>query len=124
MSPVRWILPAAAAALVAGLAHAGDPVKLSKAELEQVLSGKSISYNNINGSAAIVSFEKDGRVTYKGSGNSKPSTGTWVAGDDGRYCVTITSGKVQDHCRRVLKTDTGYALSNSSGELIPINGLD
>ena len=114
---------AAAVALVAGPAHAGDPVKLDKAELEKVLAGKSISYPNVNGSATIVNFEKDGRATYK-AGNAKPSLGTWQAGDDGRYCIKITSGLAQDHCRRVLKTDTGYALSTAAGELIPISGLD
>jgi hypothetical protein len=126
MSLVRWIFPAAAAAaaLAAGLAHAGDPVKLDKADLEKTLAGKSISYANINGSAAIVNFEKDGRVTYKSGGTSKPAVGTWQAGDDGRYCIKITTGNVQDHCRRVWKTDSGYALGGANGELIPINGLD
>ncbi len=119
----RSILPVAAAALVAGLAHAGEPAKLDKADLEKLLAGKSISYSNVNASVAIVNFDKDGRATYK-TGNSKASIGTWQAGDDGRYCIKITSGTVQDHCRRVWKTDSGYALSNANGELIPVSGLD
>jgi hypothetical protein len=123
MSLARSLSLAAAAALVAGLAQAGDAVKLEKAELEKLLPGKSISYSNINGASAIVTFEKDGSVTYK-TGNSKPSLGTWQVEDDGRYCIKITSGKVRDHCRRVLKTDTGYALSDANGELIPISGLN
>lgn len=123
MSRLHRSLVAAAAALVAGLAQAGDPVRLDKAELERVLGGKSISYNNINGSAVIVSFEKDGRASYK-PGGGRASTGTWTAGDDGRYCIKIISGTTQDHCRRVMKTDTGYVLGGANGELIPINGLD
>ena len=113
----------AAAAAFACVAEAGEPVKLDKATLESTLAGKTISYTNINGSAAIVYFEKDGRATYK-TGNSKPSVGTWQAGDDGRYCIKITSGTAQDHCRRVWKTDTGYAIVGGGGELIPVNGLD
>ena len=113
----------AAAAAFACLAEAGEPAKLDKADLEKVLAGKSINYTNVNGSAAIVFFEKDGRATYK-TGNSRPSVGTWQAGEDGRYCIKITSGTVQDHCRRVWKTDTGHALGGPGGELIPVSGLD
>ncbi len=123
MASMRWIFPMIVAALAAGPAHAGDPVKLKKVDLENLLSGKSISYPNVNGTAVIVSFEKDGRVTYR-SANNKESVGTWQAGDDGRYCIKIASGSVQDHCRRVWKTDTGYALGGSGGELIPVSGLD
>ena len=124
MSLARSLSAAVSAAVVTGLAHAGEPVKLDKAELEKVLTGKSISYVNINGSATIVNFEKDGRATYK-TGTSKASIGTWEAGTDSRYCIKITSGTVQDHCRRVWKTDTGYALNNpGGGDLIPIRGLD
>ncbi|HEX2542521.1 MAG TPA: hypothetical protein VHM00_15730 [Caldimonas sp.] len=123
MFRMRRALPAAAAVLIAGAAYAADPVKLDKAELEKVLAGKSISYLNVNGAAANVHFEKDGRATYR-TGNSRPSSGTWQAGDDGRYCIKITSGTAQDHCRRVWKTDTGYALGGAGGELIPVNGLD
>ena len=124
MPLARPLVLAATAPIVTALAHAGEPVKLDKATLEKVLTGKSISYVNINGAATIVNFEKDGRATYK-TGTSKPSIGTWEAGNDSRYCIKITSGTVQDHCRRVWKTDTGYALNNpGGGELIPINGLD
>jgi hypothetical protein len=125
MSFARSLSPClAAAAVAAGLAHAGEPAKLDKAALEQALNGKSISYTNINGSATIVNFEKDGRATYK-TGTSKASSGTWEVDNDSRYCIKITSGTVQDHCRRVWKTDTGYALNNpGGGDLIPIRGLD
>jgi hypothetical protein len=123
MPASHFIFPAVAAALVAGLAHAGDPVKLGKADIEKALAGKSISYSNANGAATVVNFEKDGRATYK-AGNAKPSVGTWQAGDDGRYCIKITSGTVQDHCRRLWKTDSGYALGGANGELTPIDGLE
>lgn len=123
MSIARSMSQAAAFALVAGLAHAGEPQKLDKADLEKVLSGKSINYTNINGSSALVNFEKDGRVTYR-TGNSKASVGTWQAGEDGRYCIKITSGNAQDHCRRIWKTDTGYSLSDAQGALLPVSGLN
>ena len=123
MLHARALVWVAACAACAGLAHAGDPVKLGKADLEKTLTGRTINYSNINGSSASVSFEKDGRVTYK-TGNTKGSVGTWQAGEDGRYCIKITSGKADDHCRRVWKTDTGYALGGSGGELIPVSGLD
>lgn len=123
MHPARPALLFAACAAFAGLAHAGEPQKLDKSALEKVLSGKSINYTNINGSSAMVNFEKDGRATYK-TGNSKGSVGTWQAGDDGRYCIKITSGLAQDHCRRVWKTDTGYSLSDAQGALLPVSGLD
>ena len=123
MKLARSIVVASAAALLAGLAHAGDPVKLSKEELEKALSGKSISYSNINGSATIVNFEKDGRATYK-TGNGKASIGTWEAGNDSRYCIKITSGTAQDHCRRIWKTDTGYAVVTGNDNMVPVNGLD
>jgi len=113
----------AACTAFACLAQAGEPAKLDKADLEKALTGKSMNYANINGSSATVIFEKEGRVTYK-TGNSKASVGTWQAGEDGRYCIKITSGKADDHCRRLWKTDTGYALGSSSGELVPVSGLD
>ena len=123
MSLLRLLSSAGIAALAAGLAHAGEPAKMEKAELERVLSGKSISYTNVNGSAALVNFEKDGRATYK-TGNSKASIGTWSVGDDGRYCIKITSGNTPDHCRRVWKTDTGYAINGGTDNLVPVSGLE
>ena len=120
MPLTRSLSLAGAAALVAGLAHAGDPVKMEKADLEKALSGKSMSYLNVNGSAAMVNFEKDGRATYK-TGNSKASIGTWQVGDDGRYCIKIISGNTPDHCRRVWKTDTGYAINGGTDNLVPVN---
>lgn len=121
---IHTIAACAAAMAFAVSAQAGEPTKLSKEELEKVLTGKTINYTNVNGSSAIVTFEADGRATYKGGGNSKASIGTWQAGDDGRYCIKITSGKADDHCRRVLKTDTGYSLRTGNGELLPVSGLE
>lgn len=118
------IAACAAAVAFSVSAQAGEPVKLGKDELDKLLSGKTINYTNVNGSSATVTFEKDGRATYKGGGNSKASTGTWQAGDDGRYCIKITSGRADDHCRRVWKTDTVYSLSTGSGEMLAVTGLD
>lgn len=123
MRCTRSICAITACAAFAGIAHAGDPVNLGKADLEKLLAGKSISYTNINATSVIVTFENDGRATYR-SGNSKASVGTWQANDEGRYCIKIASGIAQDHCRRVWKTDTGYALGGANGELVPVGGLD
>ena len=123
MSRMRWIFAVALAAVVTSVAHAGEPARLDKAEVEKALSGKTMNYSNINGSAAILNFEKDGRLTYK-TGNSKAAVGTWEARDDGRYCIKMTTGSVPDHCRGLWKTDTGYAIGSSTGELIPVGGLN
>jgi hypothetical protein len=125
MSPASSILSALAAALVASAAHAAEPVKVEKADLEKLLAGKTINYANVNGSAAIVVFGADGRVTYRAGAGGRTSTGTWAAEDGGRYCVKIASGTASDHCRHVWKTDAGYALGTAKGEnLVPVSGLD
>lgn len=126
MSFARSILCAAVAALVAPLAIAADPVRLDKGELEKMLPGKTINYSNVNGTSAIVTFAADGRVTYKGGGGGKTSTGTWSAEENGRYCVKITSGTTTDHCRSIWKTDAGYMIGQgrSSENLIPVSGLN
>jgi hypothetical protein len=124
MSGRPLLLVAAAAALVAGTALAGDPVKVEKADLEKALPGKTLSYMNVNGSAASVSFFADGRANYKTS-TSRGSTGTWSVEESGRYCIKITSGAHNDHCRHVWKTDAGYALGNGKGEnLTPVSGFE
>ena len=124
MTIARSIVLASASALAAGAAHAADPVKLERAELEKLLPGRSLHYANVNGSTAIVHFAPDGRATYK-TGNGKGSTGTWAIEDNGRYCIKITSGTTNDHCRHIWKTDSGYATGNGKGDnLVPLSGLD
>lgn len=108
----------AALALAAGAALAADPVKLDKAGVETALSGKSVSYANQNGSAAVILFGSDGRATYR-TGNTRPSIGTWTVDDSGRYCVKFSSGVAQDHCRSLWKTDAGWGLGTAKpGELV------
>ena len=125
MKTTRSILLALTTAAAAGATNAADPVRLDKAELEKMLPGKTLNYTNVNGTAAIVRFEPDGRATYR-SGNAKGATGTWTVEDNGRYCIKFTSGTTQDHCRSLWKTDAGYATGagRSSDNLQPVSGLD
>ena len=120
---MRVSVPILASLALAGVAQAADPVRLDKAAVEKLLPGRSINYSNVNGTGVIVTFGADGSFKYK-SGNSRDSLGTWSVGEDGRYCAKITTGIAQDHCRSILKTDTGHALRNTTGELVPVTGLD
>ncbi|NUZ05784.1 DUF995 domain-containing protein [Piscinibacter koreensis] len=124
MTVVRSIVAMLGWAVLAGVAHAADPMKVAKGDLEQLLPGKTLSYRNVNGVGAVVYFEPGGRATYR-TGNAREATGTWTVEGDGRYCIKITSGRTQDHCRHVWKTDSGYATGNGKGEdLQPLSGLD
>ncbi len=109
-----------AALFVATAAHGDEPVKLGKEEAQKALAGKTVSYRNVNGSGGALFFDTDGRVTYRVTGGTaRPSAGTWEIQDNGRYCVKFTSGTATDHCRSIWKTDSGFALGSTTGELIP-----
>ena len=92
------------------LAYAADPVRLTKEETQQALSGKSITYGNRNGNQVLTYFGPDGRLTQRSLTTSRSSAGTWTVEDDGRFCVKIISGTGADACRHLLRTDTGYAM--------------
>lgn len=119
--------PRAVAALLTALTltgvQAADPVRLGKDEVEKLLPGKTLNYANVNGSSAVVVFGVDGRASYK-TGGTRESIGTWSIQDDGRYCIKITTGSAQDHCRFLWRTDAGLRLRNTSGEFVPVSGLD
>ena len=111
------------ALVVAPLAHAADPVRLTKDETQQALSGKTMNYGGKEGRPIRIFFAANGNVSQR-TGNADPSTGNWTVEDDGRYCIKIIKGKFPDVCRHVLRTDAGLVLSDSKGNLIPIDGIE
>ena len=100
------------ALVAAPLAHAADPVKLTKEETQQTLSGKSLTYKGREG-AILTYFSADGNVTHRTFTSSRTSTGTWTVEDDGRYCIKIIKGTAPDGCRYLMRTDTGSGISES-----------
>jgi hypothetical protein len=103
------------ALLAAPLAHATDPVRLSKEETQQALSGKSMTYGGRSGAQIMTFFSADGKVTQRTLTSSRTSSGTWTVEDDGRFCLKIISGTGSDACRHLLRTDTGFAMSTAQG---------
>ncbi len=108
------LLPLAlfSALVAAPPAHAADPVKLTKEETQQTLSGKSVTYKGREG-AILTYFSADGNVTHRTFTSSRTSSGTWTVEDDGRYCIKITKGTAPDVCRYLMRTDAGYGISES-----------
>ncbi len=100
------------ALLVAPLAQGADPVKLSKDETQQTLSGKSITYKGREG-AVQAYFAADGNVSLRTFTSSRTSTGTWTVEDDGRFCIKVSKGTANDSCRFLMRTDTGFGMSDS-----------
>jgi hypothetical protein len=125
-TPAR--LAVAMAIAITSLAHAGDPVPLNKEETQKALAGKSITYPARGGGAAggsiVIFFATEGRMTLKMTTSPRTSSGTWSVEDDGRYCIKVTSGTASDGCRRLLKTDTGYAMKTGSGEIVPVDKME
>jgi hypothetical protein len=127
MTVVLARLAVATAIAATSLAHAGDPVPLNKEETQKALAGKSLSYasrGSVAGSTVVIFFTPEGRMTVKFSNNPRTSSGTWSVEDDGRYCLKVTSGTFPDGCRRLLKTDTGYAMKTGSGEIVPVDKME
>ena len=123
---INGLLPLAlfSVALAAPLAHAADPVKLTKEETQQALSGKSITYS-ARGTTVTSIFAPDGKLTVRPMSAARLSAGTWTIDDEGRFCVKIISGTAADSCRYLMKTDTGYAMSNAQGGgVIPIEKME
>jgi hypothetical protein len=116
MCPRRFVLHGLAATLVAAtsVARAADPVKLTKEETQQALSGKSITYT-ARGTTVTSIFGPDGKLTVRPLSAARLSTGTWTVDDEGRFCVKIISGTAGDSCRHLVKTDTGYAMTTAQG---------
>lgn len=123
MMVARFSPMALLVALVAPPSHAADPVRLTKDETQQALSGKSMNYGGKGGRPIVTFFAANGNVTQR-AGNAEPSTGTWNVEDDGRFCIKIIKGRFPDVCRHVLRTDAGLALSDAKGNLIPIEGME
>jgi hypothetical protein len=121
-------LAVATAIAATSVAHAGDPVQLSKEETQKALAGKSITYEarggGVAGGSVVIFFATEGRMTFKLTGSPKISSGTWSVDDDGRYCIKIISGTASDGCRHLLKTDTGYAMKTGRGEIVPVDKLE
>jgi hypothetical protein len=114
MNNPRLQLVLFSALLAAPLAHASDPVKLTKEETQQALSGKSITYS-ARGTTVTSIFAPDGKLTVRPMSAARLSTGTWTVDDEGRFCVKIISGTAGDSCRHLVKTDTGYAMTTAQG---------
>jgi hypothetical protein len=112
MNKKRLPLVLFSAFVVAPLAHAAEAVKLSKEETQKTLSGKSITYKGREG-ALQTYFAPDGNVTHRSFTSSRTSTGTWTVEDDGRFCIKIIKGTGNDSCRFLMRTDTGFGMSDS-----------
>lgn len=52
-------------------------------------------------------------MTHRTFTSSRTSTGTWTVEDDGRYCIKIIKGTAADGCRYLMRTDTGFGISES-----------
>ena len=128
MSPTLARLAIATALAAAPLAHAGDPVQLTKEETHKALAGKSLTYeargSGVAGGQIVIFFATEGRMTLKMSNSPRTSSGTWSVDDDGRYCIKIISGGASDGCRHLLKTDTGYAMKTGRGEIVPVDKME
>lgn len=125
MKMIHRLFPLAllSALVAAQLAHAADPVRLTKDETQRALSGKTINYGSKAGNSVRTYFAANGNLTQR-VGNADASTGTWSVEDDGRFCIKIIKGRASDVCRSVLRTDAGLALTDSKGTLIPIDGVE
>ena len=98
------------------LGQLNQPLRLTGADLQQLMTEASMSRTTSNGSIQRWSNDTDGSFVMSNSRlGAKPSTmrGTWHISDD-RYCVIIEKkGGAEDWCRLVIKTTHGYYLAKS-----------
>lgn len=105
-----------------------SPEKLSKADLEKLLTNAKMSRIAATGSTHIWTNDADGTFIVStnnkaglGGSNTMASTrtftapGKWHVSDDGRYCVKIQwkGVKDEDWCRFVFRTSQGYFATKS-----------
>ena len=116
-------LAVATAIAATSLAHAGDPVQLTKDETQQALAGKSINHpargGGTAGGSVVIFFAAEGRMTLKMTDSPRRSVD-----DDGRYGIKVTSATASDGCRHLYKTDTGCAMETGGGEMVPVGKLE
>jgi len=121
-------LAVAMAIAATSLAHAGDPVQLTKEETQKALAGKSITYpahgDGAAGGSPVIFFAVEGRMTFKMTNSPRNSSGTWNVDDDRRACIKVTSGTAGDGCRHLDKTDTDYAMTTGGGDILPVDKLE
>ncbi len=104
---MRMIMLALTALIsVLGSANAEDK-PVSKAELQKLIVGKSISIGT-----ASASYGHDGRYTFNGSNPGKYRV------DNGRICVDFDNG--QARCDKVVKDAGSYYLINAQGNRFQI----
>ncbi|HZV54415.1 MAG TPA: DUF995 domain-containing protein [Rhodocyclaceae bacterium] len=105
-----------------------SPEKLSREQLEQLMTGAKMSqkvastgstryWTNDKDGAFVISSDNRGAlggVSYLSTG-AATAPGKWHISPDGRYCVTIEWKKIptEDWCRYVFKTTEGYFGSRS-----------
>ena len=121
-APVRLAVAMAIAAT--SLAHAGDPVQVTKEETQKAPAGKSITDPARVGGCAVIFFAAEGRMTFKMTNSPRKSSGTWSVDDERRDCIEVTSGAASDGCRHLYETDTGDAMKTGSGEILPVDTLE
>ena len=121
-APVRLAVAMAIAAT--SLAHAGDPVHLTKEETQKAPAGESNTDQARVGGSAVIFFAAEGRMTFKMTDSPRNSPGTWSVDDERRECIKVTSGAAGDGCRHLYETDTGDAMKTGSGEILPVDTLE
>lgn len=108
------IVSAAVAAIVlAGSnARAADPVKVSKGEVQQLVTGKVLTVQFVD--PLRLTLAKDGKVEAFGTASAIRAIGTWTVDDQGRLCMT-SPNPVLAGCRSILRGDRGLGMTKTDG---------
>jgi hypothetical protein len=96
------------------------PVTLSRAELQALLPGASMSRTNDKGSTHRWTNAPDGKMVVSSdnrgrSGRQSSATGTWSIDEEGRYCMSVQwrQGESEESCRFLLAAGGVYWAASS-----------
>ena len=103
---------ALAAAFAASSSLAAEPVKLGKAELQKLLSGKKMRVEYVD--PVDLELAADGKFNSLATASGIRGVGTWSVDEQGRLCLKSKSPLING-CRGVLRGDRGLGMTKSDG---------
>jgi hypothetical protein len=92
--------------------HAADPVQLKKAEVQQLLAGKTLRVEYVD--PVQLELAGDGKFKSLLTASGIRGIGTWTIDDQGRLCLKSPSPLING-CRTIQRGDHGLGMSKPDG---------
>ena len=98
--------------LASGAAFAAEPVRLGQAEVQQLVTGKTLRVEYVD--PVDLELAADGKFKSVLTASGIRGAGTWSVDAQGRLCLQ-SPNPVLHGCRSVQRSDRGLGMSRTDG---------